>query len=238
MASKAVVNLATGMEDPEKVTVAFLVAVGAAETGHQTLMFLTKEAVRVAVTGTAVGTACEGCPPLADLVKRYEAAGGRYYICPICFNAKHLDADHSFPAPCSTAPFPCGSGSATNRPPRSATDPPRRAPLRVSLSANVRARPGGPDTSTRRRIRGHHLHIKQFRMPRKAEGAIMVSTVDLLVRVRGNGSQRPDPGTSCLSSQSRHRSAISRQPLSMVSECPRLGTLTISVTAELRRWRL
>lgn len=97
MAGKAVISLATGMEDPEKVTVAFLVAVGAAETGHETLMFLTKEAVRVAVTGTAVGVACEGCPPLVDLVKRYEAAGGRYYVCPICFNARHLDAVEFIP---------------------------------------------------------------------------------------------------------------------------------------------
>jgi hypothetical protein len=54
---------------------------------------MTKEAVRVALIGTAVGIACEGCPPLADLVKRYEAAGGRYYVCPICFNARRLDAD-------------------------------------------------------------------------------------------------------------------------------------------------
>ncbi|HEX5995916.1 MAG TPA: DsrE family protein [Jiangellales bacterium] len=93
MASKAVVSLATGMEDPEKVTVAFLVAVGAAETGRETLMFLTKEAVRLALSGTAVGVACDGCPPLADLLKRYEAAGGRYYVCPICFNARRLDAE-------------------------------------------------------------------------------------------------------------------------------------------------
>ena len=85
------------MEDPEKVTVAFLVAVGAAETGHPTLMFLTKEAVRVALAGTAVGIACEGCPPPSDLMKRYEAAGGRYYVCPICFNAKHLCADGLIP---------------------------------------------------------------------------------------------------------------------------------------------
>jgi len=88
MAGKAVVSLTTGMEDPEKVTVAFLVAVGAAESGRPTLMFLTKEAVRLAVDGVAVGVACEGCPPLADLLKRYEAAGGRYYVCPICFDAR------------------------------------------------------------------------------------------------------------------------------------------------------
>ena len=92
MASKAVISLTTGMEDPEKVTVAFLVAVGAAETGRETLMFLTKEAVRLAVPDTAIGVACDGCPPLADLLKRYEAAGGRYYVCPICFNAKRLDS--------------------------------------------------------------------------------------------------------------------------------------------------
>jgi predicted peroxiredoxin len=39
MAGKAVVSLTTGLEDAEKVTVAFLVAVGAAENGRETLMF-------------------------------------------------------------------------------------------------------------------------------------------------------------------------------------------------------
>jgi predicted peroxiredoxin len=91
MASKSVISLTTGMEDPEKVTVAFLVAVGAAETGRQTLMFLTKDAVRLAVDGTAVGVACDGCPSLPELMKRYEAAGGAYYVCPVCFNARQLD---------------------------------------------------------------------------------------------------------------------------------------------------
>ena len=90
MSGKAVISLTTGLEDPEQVTVAFLVAVGAAESGRPTLMFLAKEAVRLATNGTATGVACEGCPPLAELVKRYEAAGGQYYVCPICFNAKKL----------------------------------------------------------------------------------------------------------------------------------------------------
>lgn len=91
MAGKAVISLTTGLEDTEKVTVAFLVAVGAAESGRPTLMFLTKEAVRLALDGVAVGVACEGCPPLPALMARYEAAGGRYYVCPICFDAKKLD---------------------------------------------------------------------------------------------------------------------------------------------------
>ena len=93
MAGKAVISLSTGLEDPEKVMIALLVAVGAAENGRPTLIFLTKEAVRLAVAGAAVGVACDGCPPIPDLMKRYETAGGTYYVCPICFNAKQLDAD-------------------------------------------------------------------------------------------------------------------------------------------------
>ena len=41
----------------------------------------------------ALGVACEGCPPLPELTERYEAAGGRYLVCPICFDARHLDED-------------------------------------------------------------------------------------------------------------------------------------------------
>ncbi|MGZ4702933.1 MAG: peroxiredoxin, partial [Ilumatobacteraceae bacterium] len=40
MSNKAVVSLTTGLEDSERVTVALLVALGAAEAGRPTLMFL------------------------------------------------------------------------------------------------------------------------------------------------------------------------------------------------------
>jgi len=89
----AVISLITGLEDPEKVTVAMLVAVGAAEAGRETLMFLTKEAVRLVLPGHAVGVACAGCPPLPSLVERFAAAGGRFLVCPICFNSRQLDLD-------------------------------------------------------------------------------------------------------------------------------------------------
>jgi predicted peroxiredoxin len=91
MSNKAVISLSTGLEDAEKVSIALLVAVGAAESGRPTLMFLAKEGVRLATAGVATGTACEGCPSIADLRARYVAAGGRYLVCPICFNAKQLD---------------------------------------------------------------------------------------------------------------------------------------------------
>jgi len=91
MNTKSVISLTTGLEDAEKVTVAFLVAVGSAEAGRPTLIFLTKEAARLVVGNTARAAACEGCPPLEDLVRRYAEAGGRYLVCPICFEARHLD---------------------------------------------------------------------------------------------------------------------------------------------------
>lgn len=91
MSNKAVVSLATGLEDSEKVTVAFLVAVGAAEKGRPTLMFLTKEAVRLAIPDFAQAVACDGCPPLTELMDRYEKAGGHFLVCPICFDARKLD---------------------------------------------------------------------------------------------------------------------------------------------------
>jgi predicted peroxiredoxin len=97
MPGKAVISLVTGLEDPEKVTVAFLVALGAAESGRPTLMFLAKEAVRLAVNGVAQGVACVGCPTIPDLLGRYQRAGGRYLVCPICVDAKQIDKGSILP---------------------------------------------------------------------------------------------------------------------------------------------
>lgn len=91
--SKVVINLATGLEDAERVTVAFLVGGAAAQSGKQVTMFLTKEAVRLALIGFAEGVACDGCPPLPTLAEQYAAAGGRLLVCPICFNSRKLSQD-------------------------------------------------------------------------------------------------------------------------------------------------
>ena len=88
---KVVINLATGLEDPERVTVAFLVGGAAAEQGKQVAMFLTKEAVRLAVPGVAEAVACDGCPPLSRLFEQYAGNGGELLVCPICANARKLD---------------------------------------------------------------------------------------------------------------------------------------------------
>ena len=91
MADKVVINLATGLEDAERVTVAFLVGGAAAEQGKQVAMFLTKEAIRLALPGHADAVACDGCPPLARLFQQFADNGGELLVCPICFNARKLD---------------------------------------------------------------------------------------------------------------------------------------------------
>jgi predicted peroxiredoxin len=93
MADKVLINLATGLEDSERVTVAFLVAGAALEKGREVAMFLTKEAVRLALPGHAEGVACEGCPPLPRLFAQFAEGGGELLVCPICVKSRKLDED-------------------------------------------------------------------------------------------------------------------------------------------------
>ena len=48
---------------------------------------------KLAIGGTAEGVACEGCPPLERLFADYAADGGGLFVCPICFDARKLDAE-------------------------------------------------------------------------------------------------------------------------------------------------
>ena len=91
MARKVLINLATGLEDPERVTVAFLVGGAALQRGDTVAMWLTKEAVRLGLPGHAEAVACEGCPPLSRLFEQYAGGGGELLVCPICFDARKLE---------------------------------------------------------------------------------------------------------------------------------------------------
>ena len=91
MADKAVINLATGLEDPERVLIAFLVGVAALDQGRPTAMFLTKDAVHLALPGTATGVACDGCPPLERLFEQFADKGGELLVCPICLKSRAME---------------------------------------------------------------------------------------------------------------------------------------------------
>ena len=88
---KVVVNLSTGLEDPERVMIAFLVGGAAAEQGKPVAMFLTKEAVRLATPGFAEAVACAGCPPLNRLFAQFADNGGELLVCPICANSRKVE---------------------------------------------------------------------------------------------------------------------------------------------------
>lgn len=88
---KVVIDLSTGLEDAERVTVAFLVGGAALEKGKQVAMFLTKEAVRLGLPGHAEGVACNGCPSLARLFQQFADGGGELLVCPVCFSARKLN---------------------------------------------------------------------------------------------------------------------------------------------------
>jgi predicted peroxiredoxin len=94
---KVVINLATGLEDGERVTVAFLVGGAALEKGKRVAMFLTKEAVRLGLPGYAEGIACDGCPPVERLFQQFADGGGELLVCPICFSARKLQESELVP---------------------------------------------------------------------------------------------------------------------------------------------
>jgi predicted peroxiredoxin len=89
--AKVVINLATGLDDGERVTVALLVGGAALEQGRQVTMFLTKEAVRLALPGYGEAIACDGCPPIPRLLEQFAQGGGKLLVCPVCFNARKLN---------------------------------------------------------------------------------------------------------------------------------------------------
>jgi predicted peroxiredoxin len=88
-----VINLTTGHEDAEKVTIAFLVATAAVAKEKSVVMFLTKEAVRLALPGYADAIEVAGAPPVSRLFDQFAQGGGELYACPICFEARKLNSD-------------------------------------------------------------------------------------------------------------------------------------------------
>jgi len=93
VAGKVVVNLATGLEDAERVMIAFLVATAALEQGKSVIVWATKDAVRLGLPGEAQGVACEGCPAIERLFQQFADGGGELWLCPICVEARGIGDD-------------------------------------------------------------------------------------------------------------------------------------------------
>jgi predicted peroxiredoxin len=97
LADKVLINLATGMEDGERVLVAFLVATAALAQGKEVVVWATKDAVRLGLPGELAGVVCKGCPPLERLWEQFAEGGGQLWLCPICVTARDLGDAEKMP---------------------------------------------------------------------------------------------------------------------------------------------
>ena len=84
------VNLTCAKDDADKATVAFVVANAAAASDQETIVFLSTEGVRLAVTGYADEVHEEGFAPLRELMTNFAGAGGRIFVCSPCMKKRGL----------------------------------------------------------------------------------------------------------------------------------------------------
>lgn len=91
MSGKFCVSLTSAKNDTDKATVAFVVANAALASNQETLVFLSTEAVRLAVKGYADEIHEEGFAPLKQLMDNYIAGGGQLFVCSPCFKKRALD---------------------------------------------------------------------------------------------------------------------------------------------------
>src|SRR5260370_29893199 len=85
MRGKFCVNLSCAKDNPDKATVAFVMANAAVGSGKETLVFLSVEAVRLAQKGYADDIREEGFAPLKELMENFVKAGGAALVSSPCF---------------------------------------------------------------------------------------------------------------------------------------------------------
>ena len=91
MSKRFCVSLTYAKNDPDKATVAFVVANAAVASDKETLVFLSTEGVRVGVKGYADDIHESGFAPMRELMANFVKAGGKIYVCSPCFKKRGLD---------------------------------------------------------------------------------------------------------------------------------------------------
>ena len=90
MAGSFLVNLTRGLDDPDRATVALVVANAAAASGVETVIFLSSDGVVLGVQGGGDSIAESGFKPMRDLLQSFADAGGKLWVCPPCFKKREL----------------------------------------------------------------------------------------------------------------------------------------------------
>lgn len=89
---RVIVGCTHGEESPDNVVTAYLTAGAALDQGKDVVMWLTSEGVRLAISGYVAPIRETLDPPVERLHDQFSEKGGRFYVCPICFNERNLDA--------------------------------------------------------------------------------------------------------------------------------------------------
>lgn len=82
--ARVIVGCARGADQPDGATVAYLTASGAQTAGHEVVLWLTGDGVRLATTGGLDGVQSPDGPAVSGLHDQFVAAGGRILVCPVC----------------------------------------------------------------------------------------------------------------------------------------------------------
>ena len=89
---RVIVGCSRGEEDPDSVAVAYLTAGAALDQGKDVVMWLTSDGVRLGLDGYAGRIRTDREPSGELLHAQFAEKGGRFYVCPVCFNDRQLDA--------------------------------------------------------------------------------------------------------------------------------------------------
>ncbi len=97
MSKRFIVSLTRGCDDPDRATVAFVVANAALGSDRDTVVFLSIEGVRLSQRGAANGINESGFAALSDLLAQFAAGGGQIFVCSPCFKKRGLDESALIP---------------------------------------------------------------------------------------------------------------------------------------------
>jgi uncharacterized protein len=88
---RVIVGCSHGEENPDAVVVSYLTAGAALDQGKEVVLWLTSDGVRLALEGYVAPIREGQEPPVKRVHDQFIEKGGRFYVCPVCFNDRKLD---------------------------------------------------------------------------------------------------------------------------------------------------
>lgn len=90
---KFLINCTDGINDLERATVSFVMALSAVTNNAETAVFATSDAAYLCTQGGTDDLVADGYEPIDTLVEEFIDNGGMIWLCPICVKAKGICED-------------------------------------------------------------------------------------------------------------------------------------------------